>query len=98
MPLRLVVPMEAAEGKRDELIESFHIRSQEARQENGCEEYELYQSTERPDQLVLLERWADQEALDAHLELNKQKSPNTAAPIAPLRTGVTKVERYLMPD
>ena len=98
MSLRLVVPMEAAEGKRDELIGSFRIRSQEARQENGCEEYELYQSTERPDQLVLIERWADQEALDAHLELNRQKSSNAAAPIAPLRTGATKIERYPMAE
>ena len=90
MTLRLLVPMEAAPGKRDELIEAFRTRSREVRQENGCEEFELYQSTERPDQLLLLERWTDETALEAHTELNKQKGNQLAS----LRTGTTKIERY----
>ena len=92
MALRLVVPMEAAPGKRDELIDAFRARSREVRQEGGCEEYELYQSTERPDQLVLLERWKDESALEAHLELNRKRGNNLAS----LRTGPSQAERYIV--
>ena len=94
MALRLIVPMEAAPGKRDELIEAFSARSREVRQESGCEEYELYQSTERPDQLVLLERWTDEAALEAHLELNRQRGINMDS----LRTRATPAERYITQD
>ena len=90
MALRLIVPMEAAPGKRDELIAAFRARSPEVRQETGCEEFELYQSTERPDQMVLIERWADEATLAAHSELNRQRG-NT---MADLRTGATQAERY----
>lgn len=90
MALRLVVPMQAAPGRRDELIESFRIRCKEVREEPGCEQYEIYQSTERPDQLILLERWQDEETLEAHLELNRQRGNTTAH----LRTGTATLERY----
>jgi quinol monooxygenase YgiN len=91
MAIRLIVPMQAAPGKRDELIETFRNRSQEVRQESGCEEFELYQSTERPDQLALLERWTDEAALEVHLELNKQRGSTTTS----LRTGTSQSERYI---
>ena len=92
MTLRLVVPMQAAPGKRDELIEAFRIRCKEVREEPGCEEYEIYQSTERPDQLILLERWQDEATLEAHSELNRQRGSTMAS----LRTGTTKAERYTL--
>lgn len=92
MAVRLIVPIQAAPGKRDELIEAYRIRCQEVRsEEKGCEEYELYQSIERPDHLALLERWTDEAALSAHAELNKKRSNNLAS----LRTGHTYVERYI---
>ncbi len=91
MTLRLLVPMEAAPGKRDELIEAFRVRSREVRQENGCEEFELYQSTERPDQMMLIERWTDETTLETHAELNRQKGNQLAS----LRTGTSKIERYI---
>ena len=91
MALRLIVPMEAAPGKRDELIEAFSARARGVRQESGCEEFELYQSTERPDQLVLLERWTDEVSLEAHSALNKLRGNNLAS----LRAGTTQAERYI---
>jgi quinol monooxygenase YgiN len=36
------------------------------RLEDGCEHYALHQDTQRPDRLVMLERWRDEAALDAH--------------------------------
>ena len=91
--------MEAAPGKRDELIEAFRVRSPEARQEPGCEEYELYQSTERPDLLMLVERWSDEASLAVHAELNKQRSSKgESANLGSLRAGPSRAERYTIPE
>lgn len=35
-------------------------------QEPGCERFEVYHSTADPKVFILIERWADQAALDAH--------------------------------
>ncbi len=94
MAVRLLVPMEVAFGKRDELIEAFRVRCSEVRLEPGCEEFELYQSTERPDQLLLVEKWTDEATLQAHGELNRQRGSNVAS----LRKGTTQAERYTMQD
>ena len=91
MAMRLVIPMEAAPGKRDELINTFRTLAPEVRQETGCQGYELYQSTERPDQMVLLELWESEDALAAHSELNRQRGLD----LSQLRTGSTSAERYL---
>ena len=37
--------------------------------EPGCEQFEVFQSALNSDKLVLLERWSDQAALDAHAKL-----------------------------
>ena len=92
MALRLIVPMETAPGKRDELIEAFSARSREVRQESGCEEFELYQSTERPDQLVLLEQWTDADTLKVHSEVNRRIG--MMEQLSSLRMGATPSERY----
>jgi quinol monooxygenase YgiN len=39
-------------------------------QEPGCEQFEVFQSVVNPDRLALLERWADQAALEAHARVN----------------------------
>lgn len=92
MALRIVVPMEAAPGKRDELIDLFRTRSPEVRQEPGCEDYELYQSTERLDQLVLLEQWTDAHTLKVHAEVNRRIG--MMEKLSSLRIGATPSERY----
>ena len=94
MAVRLIVPMQAAVGKRDELIELFRVRCSEVRLEPGCEEFELYQSTERPDQLLLVEKWTDEATLQAHAELNRQRGNNVGS----LRKGTSQAERYMMQD
>ncbi|WP_430231331.1 putative quinol monooxygenase [Paraburkholderia tropica] len=37
-----------------------------ARAEAGCEQYELHRDTEVPDRFMMLERWRDEAALEAH--------------------------------
>ena len=94
MAVRLIVQMEAKPGKIDELVERFNVRIAEVVKEKGCQQYELYLSTERPNQLVLLERWANEESLEDHLELNRQRGSN----VSDLRSGDTKLERYTIDD
>jgi quinol monooxygenase YgiN len=53
-------------------------------------QFEVFQSGVNPDKLTLLERWTDQEALDAHARLQK-----TRPPLRPeLRAGTTEREDY----
>ncbi|MCX6021986.1 MAG: antibiotic biosynthesis monooxygenase [Chloroflexi bacterium] len=88
--VRLVVTITAAAGKGSELATAMLPRLEEVRTEPGCEQYELFQSAERPDLLVLLERWSDEETLAAHSALNR-----TRPPLAPeLRAAPGVLERY----
>ena len=41
----------------------------------GCEQFDIFQGTTNSDQVVLLERWVDQAALDAHAKLNRTRPP-----------------------
>lgn len=50
------------ETVRSCLVELTHL----SRAEPGCERYEAYQSQSEPARFEIVERWADQAALDAH--------------------------------
>jgi quinol monooxygenase YgiN len=90
MAIRLVVTITAAPGKGSELAQAYKARCADARKEPGCEQFEIFQSLVNPDRLTLLERWADQAALDAHAKLN-----STRPPLLPeLRVGNGEREDY----
>ena len=90
MAVRLVVTITAAPGKGAELAQVMKARCAEAQKEPGCEQFEIFQSAVNPDRLTLLERWADQAALDAHAKLN-----STRPPLLPeLRAGNGEREDY----
>lgn len=91
MTVRLIVCMEAALGKRQELVEVFSSLCPSVRNEHGCQQYELFQSTERPDQFALLERWVDQDALDIHGQLLRERGLDLSS----LRAGPAEVEKYI---
>jgi len=90
MTVRLVVNMEAASGKRDEFAAPFASLCSSVREEPGCQRYELYQSTDRPDHFVLMERWSDPEALTVHSQRPRERGVDLAS----LRAGPSKMERY----
>ena len=90
MAVRLVVTINALPGKGAELAKAYKTRCAEAEKEPGCEQFEAFQSVANPDKIVLLERWADQAALDVHARLNK-----TRPPLLPeLRAGAGEREDY----
>ncbi len=88
MAIRLIVTINAKEGKGSELAKVYPDRCADTMKEPGCEHFEAFQSIVNPDKIVLLERWTDQAALDAHAKLNRpQARPD-------LRAGRGAVERY----
>lgn len=75
MPIRLVVTVTAKSGKGSELAQAYKARCAEAMKEPGCEQFEIFQGVADPDRLLLVERWKDQAALDAHAKLNSTRPP-----------------------
>jgi quinol monooxygenase YgiN len=75
MAVRLVVTLMAKPGQGAALAKAYGPRCAEAQKEPGCEQFEVFQSAIEPDKLVLLERWADQAALDVHAEVNRTRPP-----------------------
>ena len=76
MPIRLIVSMNARSGKGDELLEEMEKRCIKAREEPGCEQFEVFRSGKNADSLVLLELWTDREALDVHAKRISEQPPN----------------------
>jgi quinol monooxygenase YgiN len=90
MSIRLIVTIQAFAGKGDELAGAYRGRCAEVMSEPGCEQFEVFQSVLDSDKLVILERWSDQAALDAHAKLNSSRPP-----VRPeLRSGPTEREDY----
>ena len=90
MAVRLIVAITAAPGKGSELGQIYTARCEDIVKEPGCEQFEIFQSVVDPDQLVILERWTDQAALDVHSKVNATRAPLPAE----LRVGVTQREDY----
>jgi quinol monooxygenase YgiN len=90
MPVRLVVTFPVQAGKGDAFVRAWTERLNEVREEPGCDQYELFRSTERPDVVVLLETWTSLDTLKAHADLNQARTPIGRD----LLDGRSTVERY----
>jgi len=64
----VVLPIKAAEGKGDEVIDAFTPCILETVQEEGCLKYALHRESTDPDSFVLVEQWRSQADLDDHLQ------------------------------
>ena len=91
MAVRLIVKITAAPGKGTELGKLYKARCEDIMKEPGCEQFEVFQSVVNSDNLVLLERWTDQAALDVHSKVNATRTPLPAE----LRVGTTEREDYV---
>jgi quinol monooxygenase YgiN len=106
-PLRLALGADAvrrhsttcrivAPGRADDFASAFTGMQATARKEEGCEQYELFQSLDEPEKLVLLERWASQELLDKHMEAERTRNRSAVdALVALWAPGITPtIERF----
>jgi quinol monooxygenase YgiN len=75
MPVRLIVTFTVQGGRGDEFAAAWTERIAEVVAEPGCEQYELFRGTARPDVFVLLERWSSAETLEQHGKLNQTRTP-----------------------
>ena len=92
MAIRIIVTIDALPGKGTELARVRAPRMAEVRKEPGCEQFDLFQDTENPDRLRLVERWTDEASLAAHAEVNRLR-PQIGAE---LRDGPGKAERFIV--
>jgi quinol monooxygenase YgiN len=64
----VVVITQAKPGAGSALRELMVAGVKDTHRETGCLTYALHTSNDDPDRVALIERWADQTALDAHLQ------------------------------
>lgn len=90
MSVRLVVTINAAPGKGADFARAFQPRCEQSRQDSGCLQFELFQSTSNPDKFTLIELWESQAALDNHAKLQAARPPLPEG----LRAGAGEREDY----
>jgi quinol monooxygenase YgiN len=76
MAVRLIVTFVARAGQGGEMAKAFAPTAAIVHGEKGCEQYEMFQSAENPDKLVLLERWTTAEDLEVHGEAMRARGPS----------------------
>ncbi len=64
----------------DDLKRELAILVGETRKETGCLSYILHQSPEKPTEFAMIERWADETALNAHFGMPHTKAVFAVAP------------------
>lgn len=96
MTIRHIVTIQVAAEQPASFATAFKALQAVVLQENGCEQYELFQSLDDPDKMVLLERWASQELLDKHTEAERTRNASLIEPLVALwAPGITPtVERF----
>ncbi len=96
MAIRHVVTIQVAAGRATDFASAFAALQAVVRRQDGCEQYQLFQSLDDPDKLVMLERWTNQELLDRHMAAERGGDSSLIdALVALWAPGVTPtVERF----
>ena len=92
MAIGITVLITIQEGSNEAFEAGFAKASAVVKeQDEGCEMYDLFHSVEQPLQYAMVERWASQELLDAHM-----KSPSMAgmAALGPHFAGAPVMTQY----
>ncbi len=74
MAIRHIITIQVVPRRAADFASAFQVVQASAYQEAGCEQYELFQSLDDTDKLVLLERWSNQELLDAHMAAERTRN------------------------
>ncbi len=66
IPVALIVKWIAEDGNQEEIAEILRVMKDLVRQEPGCLSYEVFRSSEDPQEFMLVEVYRDQDAVTAH--------------------------------
>ena len=75
--------------RRDEFLSARHDLMLSSRAEEGCIEYAFAADPLDPTRVVLFERWASQENLDAHLQRLQAAPPSSGGEVKPTSVSIT---------
>lgn len=64
--LRLNCFIKVSADNRQQVLEAAKRLTEASLKQDGCIAYDIFESTTRPDVLMICETWRDQDALDAH--------------------------------
>ena len=64
----IIVSLQAAEGRGDEVVKAFADCIPPTHAEEGCLKYALHRDSNDPDHLIHIEKWRSQADLDAHVK------------------------------
>jgi quinol monooxygenase YgiN len=73
MAIGHVVTIHVAPGSADDFADAFKAVRAIAQEQEGREQYELFQSLDEPEKVVLLERWTSQELLKEHMDAERTR-------------------------
>jgi quinol monooxygenase YgiN len=91
-PIGAVATVTAQEGQADTLLDALKESALASREEPGCLMYEIHEDLDKPGTFVLFERWADSEALQAHMGMDHtRKFMKTAGPVLAAPPVITKL-------
>ena len=74
MPLLVFATITAQSGAETDLKNALRELVTEVRTEAACQLYELYESTEHPEQFIMHELWDDEAGLQAHSQMPHMKA------------------------
>jgi heme-degrading monooxygenase HmoA len=95
MAIRHVVTIQVARGKAASFASAFKPLQVVTRQEEGCQRYELFQSLDDPDKMVMLERWPARSCSTAIWRRSAPITLRSLTPLALWAPGITPtVERF----
>jgi len=66
--ISVVVLIEVKPGQREDQINAFNEIKPLVLAEDGCLQYELKANLDNDDRFIMIERWASEEALEAHFK------------------------------
>ncbi len=66
--LRVVAQLSAKPGSETVVREALSKLVAATREEDGCNDYQLYESQDAPGTFITIESWASKAAMDAHLQ------------------------------
>jgi quinol monooxygenase YgiN len=89
---RVIVTMEVKEGKKQEALKTLIPLAELARKKQGNISYDIYSSTENPNELVLDQLWSNKGAFDKHY--NSPEASKSRQTVESLMVKQAQVKTY----